>query len=79
MFEIFEIIALTVLTAQLADRERLSSWIWGSATLLACVVSVLLIPLPYIRILFVLVGVFAAMTMFKIVGARRGSDSGKSS
>ena len=65
MFEIIAIIAASVALGRFAESQGDSALKWGGITFAACLVSLLLIPIPFLRILIALGAVFGLMTVTK--------------
>lgn len=60
------VIALCVLMGKIADADGRSGFVWGSITLVVCLVS-LPIPIPFGRFLFAGLAVFGAMMVSKMM------------
>jgi hypothetical protein len=70
MIELLIIIALIVGISRMAEADNMSGVKWGAITMLACIVAVAIIPLPFIRVLIAGVGVFAGMVAVKGAASR---------
>jgi hypothetical protein len=68
MSELFLMIVAVAVMYRVGESEGQSGVIWGGLTVLACVGSVFVLPsLPCIRVIIVLVVMFAAMTMYRVL------------
>ncbi len=66
MLEIIAAIAAIVVIVKLASNDGLSPWLWGGIMLLLAFASIVLIPLPYLRILIAGIVTFCAMIGYKV-------------
>lgn len=67
MLELAMAVAAVVLMYRIAEMDTGSGTLWGVITALACVIAVFTIPLPFIRIAVVVVAVFVAMFIRRLV------------
>ncbi len=68
MIEGIMILGVCIGMASFARVEELSPWAWGAIGLALCVLSVLLLPLPMIRV------VLAGAVAYGLLKFRSGSD-----
>ncbi len=69
MFELSMIIVSATIFYRIAESERRSSFLWAALSAGCSIISTLIIPLPYFRILGVQVGLFIVML---ILNMKRG-------
>ena len=67
MLEWVMVIASVVFMARVADMERRSNVFWGALTLGLCLASMLLVPLPLVRVALACGLSFVIMFVAKIV------------
>ena len=67
MFNLLIIIAGVILMVKVADIEERSGLLWGGITLLTCLGSGALIPLPFLDIVIGIVISFLLMTAAKVI------------
>ena len=65
IFELIGIIAATIAMSRLAETDRGEGFKWGAITFGLCIVSLLVIPLPFLRILLACGIAFGMMTFGK--------------
>lgn len=68
--EIIMIVAAISAMYQIAEMSNESGRLWGLLTLLASIVSLVVIPLPLIRVFIAFVVMFALLTIYRIVADR---------
>ncbi len=71
MLALLELVLIIVIMTRIADAESRSPWIWGSITLVFCLVSIAFIPLVFIAP--IIGGVLAFVAMLVTNAVQRGS------
>jgi hypothetical protein len=68
MLELGLLIGVVVLLGKIAEHEDRSPVVWGGLTLLLCIASLFVVPLPFGRMLIAGVAAFVAMTVARATG-----------
>ncbi len=63
MFELILVVAACIGMSRVAEEDQKSGFMWGGITLILCIVSMALIPLPFLRILLAGVATFILMVV----------------
>lgn len=67
MLEILLAAAVIAGMYKIADADDQKPWLWAGVTLLLCIVSILFVPLPFLRLLIAGVVAFVLMIGYKVV------------
>lgn len=65
MFEWILIVGATIGVSRMAEEDRSEGFRWGAITFALCLLSVLLVPLPFLRVLLAIGVAFGWMTFGK--------------
>jgi hypothetical protein len=70
MFEIIVSILAVVAIVKIASADDQSPWLWGSVTFGLCILCIMFIPLPFLRVGAAFVLAFVGMIAYKVVSDR---------
>ena len=68
MFSLMILISAVTIIAKCAEMEGRSSFAWGGITLVVCICSSAIIPLPFINVVIGFIVSFIALFAVKVIG-----------